>query len=66
MLLLWLTLAYRKEFTYVKGCFGGDWEIPVLFFIYWDGKKFRGYIPTKGNTFNRKEKRSLGNRGDDE
>ena len=26
--------------TYVKGHFGGDWEIPVLFFIYWDGKKF--------------------------
>ena len=52
--------------TYVKGYFGGDWEIPVLFFIYWDGSKFRGYIPTKGNTFNRKEKIALGNRKDDD
>ena len=52
--------------TYVKGRFGGDWEIPVLFFIYWDGHKFRGYIPTKGNTFNRKEKIALGNREDDD
>ena len=52
--------------TYVKGRFGGDWEIPILFFIYWDGNKFRGYIPTKGNTFNRKEKIALGNREDDD
>jgi len=44
-------------------CFaGGDWEIPVRFFIYFDGKDLRGYIPTKGNTFNRKTKEALGNR----
>ena len=43
-------------------CFaGGDWEIPIRFFIYFDGKDLRGYIPTKGNTFNRKTKEALGN-----
>ena len=43
-------------------CFaGGDWEIPVRFFVYFDGKDLRGYIPTKGNTFNRKTKRAIGN-----
>lgn len=52
--------------TYLKGEFGGDWEIPILFFIYWDGKKFRGYIPTKGNTFNRNTKIALGNSQDDD
>ena len=41
--------------------------IPLLtIFNSSDGKKFRGYIPTKGNTFNRKEKIALGNRDDDD
>lgn len=40
---------------------GGDWEHPVYFIIYWDGTKLRGYIPTEGNTFNRKTKYSYGN-----
>lgn len=31
---------------------GGDWEHPIVFILYWDGKKIRGYIPEKGNTFN--------------
>lgn len=31
---------------------GGDWELPVCFLIYWDGIKFRGHIPIKGNVFN--------------
>ena len=34
---------------------GGDWEVPICFIIYWDGKSVRGYIPTKGNLFNQKE-----------
>lgn len=35
---------------------GGDWEFPVCFIIYWDGKSLRGYIPTKGNRFDIKTK----------
>lgn len=31
---------------------GGDWECPVFFIVYTDGKKLRAYIPTYGNTFN--------------
>lgn len=40
---------------------GGDWEIPVLVFIYWDGKSLRGYVPTRGNTINLNNKSALGN-----
>jgi hypothetical protein len=46
---------------YVIVSAGGDWEIPVIFMVYWDGSKFRGYIPTKGNTFDRQRKEALGN-----
>ena len=31
---------------------GGDWETPICFIIYWDGKDLRGYVPSKGNIFN--------------
>ena len=37
----------------VRLIIGGDWEIPVQAFLYWDGKALRGYIPIYGNTFNR-------------
>ena len=40
---------------------GGDWESPVYFIIYWDGKKLRGYIPTDGNPWNRTTKMAFGN-----
>jgi len=40
--------------------FGGDWENPVAGFIYFDGKKFRGYIPTYGNVFNKHSKIAIG------
>ena len=40
---------------------GGDWETPVNFAIYWDGKDIRGYIPTGGNPFNRTTKQAYGN-----
>jgi len=40
---------------------GGDWEVPVFFIIYWDGKKLRGYIPTEGNTWNTDTKSAYGN-----
>ena len=40
---------------------GGDWEFPLFFIIYWDGKKLRGYIPTDGNTWNTDTKMAYGN-----
>jgi len=41
---------------------GGDWEIPVFYCIYWNGTKFRGYIPRYGNTYNVITKGAFGNR----
>ena len=40
---------------------GGDWEIPVFFVVYWDGKKLRAYVPTKGNPWNTDTKQAYGN-----
>lgn len=40
---------------------GGDWEVPVFFIIYWDGKSLRGYIPEDGNTWNTDTKKAYGN-----
>jgi hypothetical protein len=40
---------------------GGDWEYPICFLIYWDGKTFRGYVPTKGQAYNKKQKAAIGN-----
>jgi hypothetical protein len=40
---------------------GGDWESPICFVIYWDGKQLRGYIPKAGNFWNRKTKSAFGN-----
>ncbi len=40
---------------------GGDWEEPLFFIIYWDGKKLRGYIPDGGNTWNTTTKKAYGN-----
>lgn len=51
---------------YVRLLCGGDWESPVHAIIYFDGKNFRGYVPTKGNTFNPKTKVAYGNEMDDE
>lgn len=47
--------------TYLGCCAGGDWENPVYFIVYFDGKKLRGYIPTKGNVFNTTTKQAYGN-----
>lgn len=44
---------------------GGDWEAPVVFILYWDGKDLRAYIPKEGNTWNPKTKAAWGN-GEDE
>jgi len=46
--------------TFLGGEAGGDWEYPVKFIIYWDGKKLRAYIPTEGNYFNRTLKCAYG------
>jgi hypothetical protein len=45
---------------------GGDWEVPLCFAIYYDGKRFRGYVPTDGNVFNRTLKQAYGNADEDE
>lgn len=39
---------------------GGDWEYPLFFCIYWDGKKFRLYVPRYGNTYNIVAKAAFG------
>ena len=40
---------------------GGDWQLPVCFVIYYDGKKLRGYVPSKGNIWNHEKKRAYNN-----
>lgn len=40
---------------------GGDWEFPICFALYFDGKGIRGYIPTKGNVFDKTNKCAYGN-----
>lgn len=45
---------------------GGDWECPICFCIYYDGKTLRGYVPTHGNVFNIKEKCAYGSEDDPE
>lgn len=60
-------LGYQRlsnGMSYLGICAGGDWESPVFFCIYWDGKKLRGYIPEKGNLWNTDTKQAYGN--DDE
>lgn len=54
-----------KGFPYLLCDAGGDWECPVCFFIYFDGKHFRGYIPLKGNAINTKENSAFGDGDDD-
>jgi hypothetical protein len=46
---------------YVRITAGGDWETPVACIIYYDGKQFRGYVPSTGNTYNTKAKSAFGN-----
>jgi hypothetical protein len=47
-------LTYLGVYSY------GDWEKPVFYIIYSDGKKLRGYIPKKGNLWNTDTNRSYG------
>lgn len=46
---------------YLEMRIGGDWECPVVAIVYYDGKNLRGYIPTKGNSYNHKAKAAFGN-----
>lgn len=59
------TQSPEKDLTLLGCRAGGDWEVPVFFIVYWDGKKLRAYIPTDGNPYNLKEKRAFGNHDSD-
>lgn len=52
--------------TFWGMCAGGDWEHPVYFILYWDGKKVRAYVPARGNPWNRRAKAAIGNKPGDE
>lgn len=57
-------MGYNQEengFTYLGVCSGGDWETPIFFCVYWDGKRIRGYVPTEGNPWNTDTKTAYGN-----
>lgn len=56
----------KNGLTFCGMCAGGDWEEPIFFIVYWDGKKLRAYIPTKGNPYNTQERRAYGNSDSDE
>lgn len=43
---------------------GGDWEYPVFFLIYFDGRRLRSYVPTRGNPWNTTTRRAYGNDGE--
>ncbi|RGO68112.1 hypothetical protein DXB08_23830 [Hungatella hathewayi] len=45
---------------------GGDWECPIFYIIYWDGKQLRGYIPIYGNSYNSDFMTAFGSEGDNE
>lgn len=45
-------LLEHDDLVYLKCRVGGDWEYPITCFLYFDGKDIRGYVPSKGNTFN--------------
>ena len=55
----------KKGFPYLQCDAGGDWECPVCFFVYFDGNKFRGYVPLKGNALNRNEKHAFSGGGNE-
>lgn len=38
---------------YIRVKSGGDWQMPMISYVYYDGKDLRLYVPTKGNPFNR-------------
>lgn len=50
--------------TYLGFFAGGDWEVPIRFIVYYDGKGFRGYVPTEGNPWNLATKTAYGSEPD--
>ncbi|WP_395000396.1 hypothetical protein [Acinetobacter sp.] len=54
------------DFNFLMAYAGGDWEHPVVFIIYYDGKDLRGYVPKSGNCWNYKTKEAFGNDINDE
>lgn len=56
----WLGPQAIGDLTFIGCLGGGDWEEPVAFIIYWDGKNFRGYVPTEGNCFDLASKAAIG------
>lgn len=51
----------KSGVDFVPILMGGDWELPVQAFIYWDGNNYRCYIPLKGNTINTVNNAAFGN-----
>ena len=49
------------NFAFLGCAAGGDWEYPVNFAIYYDGKSLRGYVPRYCNSYNLKTKQAFGN-----
>lgn len=58
--------ALDNGLTFHGFCAGGDWEQPVFFIVYFDGKKLRAYVPTEGNPWNTTTKQAYGNDEDDD
>lgn len=56
----WLGAQAIDNLSFIGCMGGGDWEDPVAFIIYWDGKAFRGYVPTEGNSFDLASKAAIG------
>ena len=53
--------SWPNGLTFLGMAAGGDWEHPVYFVVYWDGKRLRGYVPTAGNPWNTTTKKAYGN-----
>lgn len=53
--------SFSNGLTFYGVSCGGDWECPVFFIVYWDGKRLRGYVPTVGNPWNTDTKEAYGN-----
>jgi len=52
------TTTSGLDYLIVSAC--GDWQIPTISFLYWDGNKYRIYTPLKGNPINPISKLAFG------
>lgn len=57
----WLGPQKFGDLSVIGVLAGGDWEDPVAFVIYHDGKDFRAYVPRDGNSYDLKTKQAGGN-----